>query len=120
MSNVAMTKIPIKLGKDLILEAILELRFSTQTPAEVIFGAIYQSAHSGTVKSTPLPILQIPEVVRKNDPNLKYQPHWKIDIDTRGIWIGPSVISFSISSPYVSWVSWKSLGITRLSPTAHF
>jgi len=112
-----MAKVPTKLSKDLIIEAGFGLRISTEMPAEVVFGNVYQSVakvFSG-IRTTHLPMLHVPEFVRKADPNLEYQPHWKLDIGAHSIWVGPRVISFSILAPYIGWNQWYGF-ITGLLP----
>jgi uncharacterized protein (TIGR04255 family) len=110
-----MEKLPIKLELDPIVEAVFELRFISHYPSEAIFGIIYQIIQKEypNMKSIPLPITQIPEAVRNFDPNLKYQPHNRLQSDLWGINVGPNVISFSAQNPYMGWFKWKEI-ITKI------
>lgn len=104
-----MKELPIKLELDPIVEAIFELRFTSNYPSEAVFGIIYQNifkVHQNLI-NIPLPITQIPEAVRNLDPNLKYQPYNRLQSDSWGINIGPNVISFFTQKPYMGWLKWK-------------
>jgi uncharacterized protein (TIGR04255 family) len=102
--------LPKKLNKDLILSAVFELRFSPKIPPEAVYGMVYQvvACKYPRLRSIRLPITQLPEVVRNSDPNLVFQPYNILEIDTRGIGIGPKVINFSVKKPYIGWEQWSS------------
>jgi uncharacterized protein (TIGR04255 family) len=104
-----MSKLPLELKKDPILEAIFELRFEPEPPKEAVFGFIYpivmKKFHD--LKPFPLPIQQMPEAVRNTDINLKYQPLNRLQGDGISVSIGPRVISFSIVKPYIGWSEWR-------------
>jgi uncharacterized protein (TIGR04255 family) len=101
--------LPVKLNQDLILSAVFDLWFSTKIPSEAVLGMVYQfvAKKYPTVKLVRLPITQLSEEIRNSDPNLKYQPHYRLDIDTRGIAVGPKSIQFSVQKPYIGWKSWS-------------
>jgi len=110
-------KLPIKLETDLILSTVFELRFSSKIPSEAIFGMCYQTVakkYPG-VKAVRLPITQLPDVVRNSDRNLLYQPHHHLEIDGRGVGVGPKTIQFSVQKPYVGWTLWSTF-ILELLP----
>jgi len=86
-------KLPKKITPCPILEAVVELRFSTSLFSEAIFGLMYDKVKDDYKKFEKLPILQLPEAVRENDPNLKYQPHYKLMSDDYMLQIGTHVIS---------------------------
>jgi uncharacterized protein (TIGR04255 family) len=104
-----MTKLPLELKKNTILEAIFELRFEPDPPNEAVFGVIYPVVMKKfpALKSISLPILQMPEAVRSADINLKYQPHNRLHGEGISIGIGPRVINFSVVKPYIGWSQWK-------------
>ena len=104
-----MTKPPSALKHDTILEAIFELQFEPEPPNEAVFGIIYPIVlrKINNLKHIPLPILQLPETVRNNDIQFKYQPLNRLQGDGLSISIGPRVISFSIIKPYIGWSKWK-------------
>jgi uncharacterized protein (TIGR04255 family) len=104
-----MTKLPLELKKNTILEAIFELRFEPEPPNEAVFGVIYPIVMKKfpALKSISLPILQMPEAVRNANIDLKYQPHNRLQGDGISISIGPRVINFSVVKPYIGWSYWK-------------
>jgi len=104
-----MTKLPSKLKHDFILEAIFELRFEPGPPSEAVFGLIYPIIVKkfSDLKHIVLPFSQLPEVVRNNDIQFKYQALNRFQKEGLSISIGPRVISFSILNPYIGWSCWK-------------
>lgn len=104
-----MTKLPSELKSDTILEAIFELRFEPNIPHEAVFGAIYPMIMEKITDLKPisLPILQLPDMVRNNDAQFKYQPLNRLQKEGLSISIGPRVIIFSITKPYIGWHNWK-------------
>ena len=103
-----MHKLPNKIEKCPIKEAIFEIRFFSTYPADAIFGVLYTKIKNFFTESpVSLPILQLPEAVRMNDPNLRYQPYYKLSIDNITLNIGPKVLSFVNSSPYSGWSKWS-------------
>lgn len=104
-----MTKLPLELKFDTILEAIFELRFEPDIPHEAVFGVIYPMIMKkfSDLKPMSLPILQLPDAVRNNDIQFRYQPLNRLQREGLSISIGPRVISFSITKPYIGWSKWK-------------
>ena len=115
-------KTPIKLARDLVLFAALEVRFATKIPPDAVFGIVYQSIVERFPQSrvVRLPILQMPDAIRNVDPNLVFQPHHQLDIDSRQIWIGPRVISFVAQKPYIGWQQWQGFIADLLSVCSSF
>jgi len=103
------TKLPSKLKHDIILEAIFELRFEPEPPNEAVFGLIYPiiMEKNPELKSEPLALSQLPELVRNNDSQFKYQPINKLQGEGLSISIGPRVIIFSNVKPYIGWNKWR-------------
>ncbi len=96
--------LPKKISPCPIVEAIVELRFSSEVLPDAIFGIIYQAfkdEFSGRVQN--LPILQLPESIRSMDPALKYQPHYKLIADNLILQVGPRVVSLSNVKDYIGW-----------------
>lgn len=70
-----MTVIPTKLRDDAIVEALLQVRFAAagELP-EVVLGRLSDFDDGGDFRPTRLPLADIPTTVRRNDPNLNFQP----------------------------------------------
>jgi uncharacterized protein (TIGR04255 family) len=69
-----------------------------------VFGIIYKefgNDFSGNVEK--FPILQLPEQIRTIDPNLMYQPHYKLVAGNLLFQIGPRVTSLCNFKEYMGW-----------------
>lgn len=97
-------KIPIKIDPCPIIEAIVDIRFETNMPADAIFGIIYKSFRDEfDDKVEKLPILQIPESIRSQDPNFRFQPHYRFQKENYLLQLGPRVINFINQESYLGW-----------------
>lgn len=101
-----MAKLPKKIEPCPIVEAVVEIRFSSILPSEAVFGVIYSQISDDFSKTVnKLPILQIPEAVRSKDPNFTYSPHYsliKSDVPLK-LNIGPRAITFANVTEYIGW-----------------
>lgn len=86
-----------------IVEALVEIRFTTKIHPSAIFGMIYNALQADFPKVESLPILQLPEVVRANDPNFKFKPHYRVLSQNFITQIGPDVLSINSSPSYLEW-----------------
>lgn len=100
-------ELPKKINPCPIVDSILELRFSTSLPHDAIFGIVYSAFKNEYKKNESLPILQLPEPVRKNDPNLKFKPYYRLLNDKFVIQIGADVLTISSFPQYVGWTSFQ-------------
>lgn len=106
-----MRKIPTKLDNCPIIESVLEIRFDSSFDRNVVFPMLYSTISDDYLPPTPLPILQIPENVRATDPNLCFQPYYRLVLKEDpnvSIQIGPRVIAFSFTQNYKGWDAFKS------------
>ncbi len=95
--------IPTKITPCPIVEAIAELRFVTNLPDDAVFGVIYDKLCNGFGETEKLPVLQLPETIRSQDPNLKYTPHYKLHKGDYIMQVGPKVFSLANAKEYVGW-----------------
>lgn len=51
--------------------------------------------------------MQLPTPVRRDDPNLRYQAHYRFRSGANVFNLGPRAFSFSVLSPYPGWTSWS-------------
>ena len=103
-----MTQLPDKIEICPIEEAVFEVRYTSKYPVDAIFGILYAGIgkfFSGNPVS--LPIMQLPEAVRIQDPNLKYQAYHRLLKNNLILNIGPKVLTFVNSKPYVGWEKWS-------------
>ncbi len=104
-----MNKLPIKISPCPIIEAIFEMRFNSDLPEDAIFGVIYSKFRDEYSKVEQLPILQLPQVVRAQDPNLIYAPHYRLFNQSTVIQIGPKIFSLANVGEYIGWDSFSRL-----------
>ncbi|MBI5861868.1 MAG: TIGR04255 family protein [Rhodocyclales bacterium] len=102
------TRLPTKLGKEPLIDAIFELRFSSSAPASVVFPGFLFNELSGDKKIDQLPFAQLPKPFRDADPNLKFAPLSRLDWENYFVNIGDFSVSVSCKYPYPGWVSFRS------------
>ncbi len=66
-----MNKLPIKIFPCPIIEATIELKFSSNLPKGAVFGLIYQVVKDKFAKVERLPTAMLPTEIIENDPNFK-------------------------------------------------
>lgn len=109
MSNLAkverstMNPLPRKISPCPIKEVIFEMRFESELPPDAIFGVLYSRFRNEYEKVEQLPILQLPQVVRAQDPNLVHAPHYRLTNEDSIIQIGPKVFSLANVGDYIGW-----------------
>lgn len=103
--NLKDVRLPQKINPCPILEAVVELRFDSPFPSDAIFGILYNQFKNDYPNVQELPILQLPEFIRKQDPALKYKPCYKLSSsDGKFLFqIGARVISLINLNPYSGW-----------------
>lgn len=98
-----MRPLPKKISPCPIIEAVVEVRFSSLLPSEAIFGVAYSRIGADFEKAEKLPILQVPEAIRSQDENWKYQAYYSLLRGNLNLKIGPRVLTFSNVDTYVGW-----------------
>jgi len=102
--NLDKIKLPKRIEPCPILEAIVELRFTSSFPHDAIFGIIYKEFKDVYPHVEALPILQLPEIVREKDPTLLYKPYYKLTKNDGFLFqVGARVISLIRLAPYSGW-----------------
>lgn len=111
-----MEKLPQRLEKDPILEAIFEIRFKSEVPAvsELLPGLLYPTLKE--IVGTPERLLpmDIPAEFLESNPQLKYQPRIRMRGDQFAILIGDRSTIISCPRPYVGWEEFKKTILTFL------
>lgn len=103
-------KLPGKITPCPIIEALAEIRFETDYPAEAIFGMIYSKLNEDYSNPINLPIMQIPDQFRKLDPNFKFKPHYQLENEGYLLRFGPDVLSISTAKSKQDYPGWEKLG----------
>lgn len=108
-------KLPLLLEKNPLIDSIIEVRFETNIVSSAVFGVIYNRIREDYPgKVINLPISQLPEGIRMNDPNLKYKPLYRIVGEKTVIQIGSDVINLSSKMPYIGWAEFSRIAIKVL------
>jgi uncharacterized protein (TIGR04255 family) len=97
-------RIPKRLTRNPIIDAIAEIRFTSKVPSDAIIGLVYSTLQSTFGKPESLPILQIPADLREKDPNLRYQACYKFTKPGNVLLIGPHNVALS-TYPYSDWAA---------------
>jgi uncharacterized protein (TIGR04255 family) len=100
-----MAKLPKKLKKDAIVEALWEVRFesimSTEVP-ELVIGRLAAHPSWNAFNKVRLPLSDVPATIRRHDPALLIQATLELrqPEGTRVVKIGSNVFSYHVLSPY--------------------
>lgn len=95
--------LPKKIAPCPIIESVVEIKFESNLPPEVIIGILYQAFSSKFTKVDKLPILQLPEAIRLSDPNLVFQPYYRMTNQNFAFQFGAKVITLNNSGTYIGW-----------------
>jgi uncharacterized protein (TIGR04255 family) len=106
MSN--STKIPRKLAKPPLVEAIFEVRFAPKVAAagDLLVGMLYDRLKTYKTVQT-LPTASIPREVGEADPNLRYLPSHHLVREFSRVIVGDRVVGISQSAPYEGWAAFR-------------
>lgn len=106
-------KLPKRLLKEPLLDALFECRFTAHLPVSNILPGILFREFEGEKQLERLPQSEIPEVIRNNDPNLQYAPLVRIRMQNYTFLIGDRSIIVACNLPYRGWYDFK-LTIIRM------
>lgn len=107
--------IPKRLGKEPLVEAVCELRFKSDKDSisDLLPGLIFQKLRDKFPKIEKLPASNLPPVVLKNDPDLRYAPTVKLIGELYSIMLGEHICAVSSTRPYSGWDQFSTM-ITEL------
>jgi uncharacterized protein (TIGR04255 family) len=105
-----MERFPEKLGRDTIIEALFELRFSStnESVADILPGLLYPHIRDEFPKIERLGVSQLPVSLLQNDSNFRYAPYYKLSGDHYYIQVGKHVFSIGCPRPYSGWPEFRS------------
>lgn len=104
-----MRHIPEKLSPDAVVEALLEVRFTSEEVPELAIGRLAAGASFKGFEVQRLPVSNIPAVVRNADPNLQHQPTIELrsHATARVARVGERVFSWHTLPPYPGWETFR-------------
>ncbi|MCH5227696.1 MAG: TIGR04255 family protein [Muribaculaceae bacterium] len=100
-----------------ILEATIQINCTFNVEQDVLVGVIYSllggniPPNNNNISVEPLPILNLPDEIRRNDPNLRDKPWFKINYNGFFILIGIYGVSLGLNPPYNGWESFKDFSV---------
>ena len=101
-------RLPVKIDPCPIIEAIIEIRFDTSRPEDAVFALIYNVVQEKYPHIEKLPLHQIPEDVRKENPDLVNKPVFRLSSDSHLLHVGRQVVSVVVQEPYLGWKDFSS------------
>jgi uncharacterized protein (TIGR04255 family) len=104
-------RIPAKMKDDAIVEALLEVRFDMSIIPEVLIGRLSEYGPWKQLSQQRTPAADIPAPIRQLNPQLRYLPVFELfspeSEGRRAVRIGPQVLSYHCTAPYVGWERFK-------------
>ncbi|MPZ35594.1 MAG: TIGR04255 family protein [Rhodospirillales bacterium] len=113
----AVARLPKKLKKDAILEALVEVRFESNEVEEIIIGRLSDTRKWKAFERKATPVAELPQTVRIQNAAFKFSPlveFWSPD-KRAAVKIGGNVASLHILSPYPGWAEFRKQIGTLLS-----
>jgi uncharacterized protein (TIGR04255 family) len=98
-------RLPKKLGKEPLVEALFNMRFKSSVPVASVFPGLVFANFSGEKKIETLPVSELPQALLASDPNLKYAPHVRIHWETFLILCGNQSVGVACKLPYPGWTA---------------
>lgn len=101
--------LPLRLGKDPILEAVAELRFRSSVPdaGTVLVGFLFTQLRKRFPNIERLPAADLPAQLRQLDPKLQYTAQHRLFNETESLMVGDKILAVSTRSPYPGWNTFK-------------
>jgi uncharacterized protein (TIGR04255 family) len=96
-------KIPKKITPCPLVDSTIELRFRTSVEPGAVFGIVYNAFRNEYPKVEKMPILNIPEQIRLVDPNMVYQPWYRLGNGGLVLSVGPRLVALGKAGEYPGW-----------------
>lgn len=101
------TPLPIKLGKEPLIDVVFEVRFTgTELASNVLPGLLYGSI-SGLGSMESLPMAQMPQQFRNSDPHLQHLPLMRVWYGNYALLVGDRSLAIGCKMPYPGWKEYK-------------
>lgn len=100
-------KLPTKLKKEPLLDALFEIRFMSKVPASSILPGILFNKLDGEKIVAQQPAAQVPKQLRDVDPNLQFAPLVRIQWKEYVLLIGDRNVAVACKMPYPGWTKFN-------------
>ena len=106
-----MSRVPKRLKKEPLIEAIWQVLFESPNAGEALPGLLYSRLRQDypSVQLHRLPTAEIPAAVAENDPNLRFAVKVRLEPpEAPYVWqVGDRVATLNCRKPYVGWQQFK-------------
>lgn len=104
------SKIPLRLKKEPLLEAVCEVRFVSEkeSVADLLPGLLFKALPEKYPNIVRLPAADIPHAIAEKDPAFRYAPKIRLEGDNHSVQIGEHMVSLSNRRPYSGWETFSS------------
>jgi len=100
-------KLPTKLRKEPLIDALFEMRFTSATPASSVIPGVLFSMLPGAKTIEQLPTGQLPKNILDSDPNLRFAPLVRLNWDKFLISVSDRSLAVACKMPYPGWGTFK-------------
>jgi uncharacterized protein (TIGR04255 family) len=97
------SKLPSRLKKEPLVEAVFESRFVSEVDASDILPGFLHTVLNGGVQIERLPLGELPKLVREQDANLASQPLVRVHAGQFTYLIGSKSLGIACNLPYPGW-----------------
>lgn len=111
-------KLPIRLKREPLLDAVFECRFESLSPASNVLPGYLVSKLNGIGSIENMPAMDLPLAVRNTDPNLFYSPLISLSWGKFKILVSDRSFVVSCAMPYPGWVEFRASILEVLSAVA--
>ncbi|MCA3440609.1 MAG: TIGR04255 family protein [Rhodobacter sp.] len=102
-----MEKLPEILEREPLVDALFEVRLRDTSPiADILPGILFQE-NGSTTKVSRLPVAELPPDMRASDPNLRYAPLVRVELEKYLVSVGDRSVLISCKLPYPKWKQFK-------------
>ena len=98
-------KIPLRLKKEPLIEAVWEIRFRSAKPSvsDLLPGLVFKALPDKYPNIVRLPPADIPMPLVEHNPKLRYIPKIRLEGGSQAVQIGEHMVSLSCRRPYSGW-----------------
>lgn len=102
-----MGRYPIKLGKQPLIDAVFEIRFTTTVDASVLLPGYFYAALAITEPAQKLGMDVPDEVLQGLNPNFAFQPKLRLSWNHYNLLLSPQSLVVSCPLPYPGWAAFR-------------
>lgn len=103
------SRMPVRLAREPLIEAIWELRFQSRARAvgDVLPGLVYRQLQNKYPHVVRLPVADIPRPIAQQEASLRYMPRIAMHAENQAVLLGERVAALSVRRPYRGWAKFS-------------